>query len=371
MRVLRALAMVTSVSLSLSCSVFFQKSVRSDKADCSRSLFWIASDLVLAGAMVGVVLSPDGQSSPTPAFVLPAEIIAGVFVASAAIGVFKRHNCGRYRREHPPLAICDGGRRNINNLCYCADGQTWNGQTCQGTASAGNCAGGAFAFGPPQDQRCFCLDGFRLDNGQCVELQCTGGSFAQVDQCVCPNGTSWDNTQCVAPPEQPQGDDTSGGGGDAEANPEAPCPEGSVLGGQFGDQCMSCPGGAVPSGLYNQECACPDGTVSNGSECVVPQAGAPAPVRRPPPAPRRQPSRVPPAQRSSPGRTAPPPQRNAPPPAASNPPYHATFQQNASEPQNKCHPFVNEPSSNMGACSAWCTGLLAKRLRCQCAPGGC
>jgi hypothetical protein len=204
--------LAVAILLSTSCSVAFQKSVRSDKADCSRSLFWIASDLVLASGLVGVLLSPEGQSSSQAGFVLPSQILAGAFVASAAIGVLKRHNCGRYQKEHEPPPSCDGGTRNINNRCYCADGQTWNGQACMGTPSVESCTGGAYAFGPPQDQRCFCLDGFAVVNGQCVQLQCTGGSFAQVDHCVCPGVTIWDPAQslCVAPaPEQPQ---DSGGG---------------------------------------------------------------------------------------------------------------------------------------------------------------
>ncbi|HEV7553947.1 MAG TPA: hypothetical protein VGO00_00755, partial [Kofleriaceae bacterium] len=77
------------------------------------------------------------------------------------------------------------------------------------------------------------------------------------------------------------------------------------------------------------------------------------------------------AQPQPPPVAAPPrPAPSAPPIAPPNPPYHAMFQDAASAPQNQCRAFTNE-SFNMGACSAFCTGYMAKRLRCQCAAGGC
>jgi hypothetical protein len=355
---MKSLALV--IALSLSCSVAFQNSVRSDKGNCSTSVGWIASDLLLAGGSV-FAASRGFDLTPEPGYVLPAEIMAGVFVASAAIGILKRHNCGRYLDEHPPLAICDGGRRNINNLCYCADGQTWNGQACMGTPLAETCGGGAYAFGPANRSQCFCLDGFRVDNGQCVELQCTGGAFAQVDHCACPNNQVWDNEQCVTPPEPQQQADQ----GDANASP---CPDGAVVGGPFSDQCISCTGGAVPGGLYNQDCLCPEGTASNGTDCVVPQPGAPAPTRRPPP-PRHQTVAAP----------RPPPQ--APPAPAASVKYHASY-----EPAKGAAPLCqvfdesnvidsiggrNPTQLRMHACSEWCTGYRMQKLRCQCSQGGC
>jgi hypothetical protein len=51
--------------------------------------------------------------------------------------------------------------------------------------------------------------------------------------------------------------------------------------------------------------------------------------------------------------------------------YHASYQRFLKEPQSQCRAFTNEPTTNMGACSSFCTGLLQKGLRCQCAPGGC
>gem|GEM_PF-774274 len=342
---------------SASCSVAFQDSVRSSQRECSTSLGWVASDLILAGGAAFV--ASRGSEQDPQAFVVPAQIFAGLFVASAAIGVYKRHHCGVYQEEHPPAVVCSGGARAVNNVCYCAEGQSWNGLACQGTPVAENCGGGGFAFGPPGGYQCFCLDGFRSDNGQCVELQCTGGAVAQVDQCGCPNGQSWDGAQCVDPPPPAPADP-----GDGDANAGG-CPEGSVAGGPFGDQCVSCPGGMIPTGMYNRDCACPDGTVWNGAECAAPQAGAPA-VRPPPPTPSH---RARPQVRQPPPPVAPPPQpaRPAPPIAPPNPAYHAMFQDNASAPPNQCRAFTNE-SMNMRACSAFCTGYMAKRLRCQCDP---
>src|SRR5690242_10641268 len=86
----------------------------------------------------------------------------------------------------PQQVTCSGGAKNIANQCYCATGTTWNGLTCQGTPIAGTCGGGSYPFGPPGYEQCLCLDGYMLSNQQCVELQCTGGAVAQVDQCVCP-----------------------------------------------------------------------------------------------------------------------------------------------------------------------------------------
>jgi hypothetical protein len=296
--------------------------------------------------------------SPQPQYVEVAEIAVGVFAASALYGIYKRHNCGVYLEEHPPPVVCTGGMRNVGNRCYCAAGQSWNGLTCQGTPDPGACAGGAYPFGPPNAITCFCLDGFRLDSNQCIQLQCTGGAFAQVDQCVCPNGHQWDGAQCVAPPE-PQDD--------GEQGTDAACPEGSVVGGPFGDQCMSCPGGGIPTGLYNRDCACPDGTIWNGSECAAPQPDAPPAQRAAPPRVQSIHRRAPNPQAQG-GASPPPPVYHSPPP---NPAYHASYQRNIQEPQNQCRAFTSEPATNMGACSSFCTGLLQKRLRCQCAPGGC
>jgi hypothetical protein len=324
---------VIVATMSASCSIAFQDSVRSSQRDCSTSLGWVASDLLLAGGMAFV--ASRGSDDDPQQFVLPAQILAGMFVASAAIGVYKRHHCGVYQVEHPPPVVCSGGTRAVNNVCYCAEGQSWNGLSCQGTPIAESCGGGGYAFGPQGGYQCFCLDGFRWDGSQCLELQCSGGAVAQVDTCACPNGQSWDGAQCVDPPPPPDPGTPSDGDPTASV-----CPDG--------------------------ECACPDGTVANGSECVTPQAGVPAvpppaptPIRRERPHVRRQPPPAPPAS-----------SRPAPPIAPPNPAYHAMFQNAAAAPQNQCRAFTAE-SSNMGACSSFCTGYLAKRLRCQCAGGGC
>ncbi len=134
----------------------------------------------------------------------------------------------------PSPPQCTGGAKLVNNSCYCAAGMTWNGLQCQGTPQAGTCGGNSYPFGPDGFAQCFCLDGYKLDNAQCIELSCSGGSVASGDQCVCPDGTQWDGSQCVAVQQQ-----------------------------------LTCNGGAVPSG---DQCVCPDGTQWDGAQCVaVPQ----------------------------------------------------------------------------------------------------
>lgn len=84
----------------------------------------------------------------------------------------------------------------------------WNGQTCQGTPDPSGCQGGGYWFGPDQKAGggCFCLYGYTLQNGQCVQLQCSGGAVAGVNQCECPSGTQWDGAQCTAPAAPPEPD---------------------------------------------------------------------------------------------------------------------------------------------------------------------
>lgn len=145
---------------------------------------------------------------------------------------------------------CSGGAKLVDNECYCAAGQTWNGLACQGTPQANNCGGNSFSFGPTGKAQCFCLDGYRLDGNQCVQLQCSGGSFASGDQCVCPNNTQWNGAACAE---------------------------------------ITCSGGAV---VANNQCVCPDGTQWTGSECAAP-APPPAPPPEPAPAPVPEPAPAP------------------------------------------------------------------------------
>jgi len=123
----------------------------------------------------GLSCQPGGGSSCDGAVIglivgVPMLAIGALYTASAVHGRGATSRCRdakRHQDEHD--AICDGGRRNVNNLCYCPDGQTWGGHACMGTPLAQECSGGAYAFGPPNDSQCFCLDGFAVNNGQCVE----------------------------------------------------------------------------------------------------------------------------------------------------------------------------------------------------------
>jgi hypothetical protein len=154
--------------------------------------------------------------------------------------------------SEPQPVVCSGGAKNIANQCYCPSGTTWNGLLCQGTPVAGTCGGGSYPFGPAGAEQCFCLDGYKLDGQQCIQLQCTGGSVAQVAQCVCPNGTQWDGAQCAAVAEQP-----------AQQPDQQPAQ-------------VQCSGGAVAQG---DQCVCPDGAQWDGQQCAA-VAQAPQPHHR-------------------------------------------------------------------------------------------
>jgi hypothetical protein len=84
-----------------SCSVAFQKSVRSSKADCSDSRFWWMSDVLIAG---GLAYAASANGAPATAYSLPA-----LFIGSALIGSMKRGNCVRYRGEQAMLQAQGGG----------------------------------------------------------------------------------------------------------------------------------------------------------------------------------------------------------------------------------------------------------------------
>ena len=84
------------VTLSMSCSVLLQDSVRSSSVYCSTSRFYYLADLVIAGAGAYAITRP---SNPPNSLVW---IPVGVEVGSAAIGILKRHNCVRWRETAPP-----------------------------------------------------------------------------------------------------------------------------------------------------------------------------------------------------------------------------------------------------------------------------
>ena len=88
------LALVLVASLSTSCSIALQDSVRSSGVYCSTSRFYIISDLLLAAGFAALVSANDG----------PAEsyIPAGLLVGSSLIGIYKRGNCVRHRATATP-----------------------------------------------------------------------------------------------------------------------------------------------------------------------------------------------------------------------------------------------------------------------------
>lgn len=320
------------VTLSMSCSVALQDGVRSSGEACSESNFyWVADALVAIGWEVAIAQGTD----PNPEV---DHIPTGVFGLSSLVGIYKHHNCVRYRAqvEANRPAVCSGGARPIGKQCFCADGMTWNGLTCQGVPIAGSCTGGSYPYGPAH--QCACLPGSRWGGGQCVELQCTGGSVAGLDQCECPQGTSWNGAQCVslAPPE------TVG------ASPDQPTQDQPAQDEDSQDQ----PAEDEPA--HDQP--------------TQPQqsAGSSSPAEQP----------------SAPDQPAPPPPRPVTVHRASSPPaqpravvYHAMYEPSAGAAL-QCQIF-DQPGgddatlAHMRACSSWCTGYLASGRRCQCSAGAC
>lgn len=92
-RSLVLLAMVVAVS-QMSCSVLFQRSVRSSSVYCSNSRFWYMSDVVIGGGMTYVAAAKANDSR--------AYIPGAVFFSSALLGIYKRHNCVKWQEKAPP-----------------------------------------------------------------------------------------------------------------------------------------------------------------------------------------------------------------------------------------------------------------------------
>src|SRR5687767_5185940 len=87
---------VLAVVCSTGCSVGFQRSVRSSSVYCSESRFWYLSDFVLAGAYT-YAMSRVPESLGAKGYIPTA-----VFAGSGLIGIYKRHNCVKWRKEAPP-----------------------------------------------------------------------------------------------------------------------------------------------------------------------------------------------------------------------------------------------------------------------------
>lgn len=91
--------------LCMSCGTFVQKSVRSDSVYCSDSRLYFAGDLLVAASYAFVasgaarsVVGAGPQQLNEPLAYLPIPL----FVGSAAIGAYKRHNCVAWKAEAPP-----------------------------------------------------------------------------------------------------------------------------------------------------------------------------------------------------------------------------------------------------------------------------
>ncbi|MEO8705181.1 MAG: hypothetical protein ABI867_34365 [Kofleriaceae bacterium] len=92
MRAVAALAITIACS---ACSLGFQQSVRGRSVYCSTSRFWYLSDLLIGGAAT-YVLATKAQDAPGIAYAP-----GGLFLGSAALGIYKRHNCVRWRETAP------------------------------------------------------------------------------------------------------------------------------------------------------------------------------------------------------------------------------------------------------------------------------
>jgi hypothetical protein len=90
MRVMLAILLACS-----SCSLAFQESVRSRSVYCSTSRFWYLSDLVIGGAGT-YVLATRAKDAPGLAYAPGA-----LFLGSGVLGIYKRHNCARWRETAP------------------------------------------------------------------------------------------------------------------------------------------------------------------------------------------------------------------------------------------------------------------------------
>jgi hypothetical protein len=137
---------------------------------------------------------------------------------------------------------CAVDQMKINGVCYCPNGQTWNGVACQGTPDFRGCQGNSVWFGPAAGGSCRCMAGYTVNasTNTCDQLSCTGGSVASGNECACPNNLTWDGAQCSAPS----------------------CPAGTTWDGSA----CACPNGA----LWNQtQCECPDGTSWDGTQCAA------------------------------------------------------------------------------------------------------
>jgi hypothetical protein len=77
-----------------SCSLAFQDSVSSRSVYCSDSRFWYISDLVIGGAATYVLAT---RAEAPPAAFLPGAL----FLGSGAYGIYKRHNCVKWKETAP------------------------------------------------------------------------------------------------------------------------------------------------------------------------------------------------------------------------------------------------------------------------------
>jgi hypothetical protein len=155
--------------MSVSCSVALQPSVRSASVECSTSYGYAATDVVLAGGFA-FAASRGTDKSPQPQYVPYSEIGAGVMAASALLGLYKRHNCVRWRETAPPEVWAEVAERHRRE----AEAQAQ-----------------AIAEAARQQEE--------------AQASCPEGTIASGDQCVCPDGFVWDGAQCVSPASAPAG----------------------------------------------------------------------------------------------------------------------------------------------------------------------
>jgi hypothetical protein len=254
---------------SLSCSVALQPSVRSSSVECSTSIGYAAVDAVVAGGF-GFQVSRGIGHSPRPANVVPAGIATGVMVTSALIGLYKRHNCARWRETAPPEVWAEVAERHRRE----AEAEA------QAARAAATAQEQVAATAPDEAQPA-----------------CPEGTTAIGDACACPEGLVWDGAQCVTADSGPSG------------SPPPP----------------------PPTSVYVQNTT-RNTTINNTTINTT--------VNRP----------------SSSRRVW-----HAPPPAL----FCAVYQPSAGATMSR------QQSPDMQGCNRFCTGLLAQKLKCQCVQGGC
>jgi hypothetical protein len=116
---------------------------------------YVAGDVLVAAAGI-YAASTAWSHNPQPPYVPLSEGTAGVFAASSLVGMYKRHNCVRWRETAPPEVWAEYAARHQQEAAALAQAQAEAQAACpEGTTATGNV--------------CACPDGYLWDGNQCVD----------------------------------------------------------------------------------------------------------------------------------------------------------------------------------------------------------